>query len=135
MADQEIILTDASIEVDDETVTVKGNTIVIKEGQGEVTTEAATRGGRVVAIHSADVTTRVGMIKFEMPASIESINFARDVKARGAGRVVRLSGTDPQGNRLGRTLTQAIMNTDPEKAIQNEGTLPLEFAGAPLIPS
>jgi len=135
MADQEIILTDASIEVDDETITVKGNTIVIKEGQGETTTEAATRGGRTVAIPSADITTRVGMIKFEMPASISSMNFARDVKARGAGRVVRLSGTDPQGNRLGRTLTQAIMSTDPEKAIQNEGSLPLEFAGAPLIPS
>ena len=135
MADQEIILVDASIEVDDEAVTVKGNTIVFKEGQGESTTEAATRGGRVVAVHSEDVTTKVGMIKFEMPASIESANVSRDFKARGAGRVVRMSGTDPQGNRIGRTLTQGLMVTDPEKAVQNEGAIPVEFHGAPLIPS
>lgn len=132
MADQEIILVDASVEVDDETVTVEGNTLVLVEGQGTSTTKAATNGGRVVAVHSEDVTTKVGMIKFEMPASVNSLNLARDFKALGAGRVVRVSGTDAQGNRLGRTLTQGIMANDPEKAIQNEGKIPIEFSGAPL---
>lgn len=135
MADQEIILVDASIEVDDETVTVEGNTIVLVEGQGTSSTKSATRGGRVVTVHSEDVTTKVGMVKFEMPASVASLNLARDFKALGAGRVVRVSGTDPQGNRLGRTLTQGIMSNDPEKAIQNEGKVPIEFSGAPLLAS
>lgn len=135
MADQEIILVDASVEVDDETVTLEGNTLVLVEGQGTSTTKAATRGGRVVVVHSEDITTKVGMVKFEMPASIASINLARDIKARGAGRVVRVSGTDPQGNRLGRTLTQGIMSNDPEKAVQNEGKIPVEFSGAPLTVS
>ena len=135
MADQEIILVDASVEVDDETVTVEGNTLVIVEGQGTSTTKAATRGGKVVAVHSEDVTTKVGMIKFEMPASIASMNQSRDFKALGAGRVVRVSGTDPAGNRLGRTLTQGIMSNDPDKAIQNEGKVPVEFSGAPLTVS
>lgn len=135
MADQELILVDASVEVDDENLTVEGNTLVLVEGQGTVTTKAATRGGRVVAVHSADITTKVGMIKFEMPASVTAINLARDIKARGAGRVVRVSGLDAQGNRLGRTLTQGVMTNDPEKAIQNEGKVPVEFSGAPLTAS
>ena len=135
MADQELILVDASIEVDDEAVTVEGNTIVIVEGNGESTTKAATRGGRVVIVISEDITTKVGMVKFEMPASIASMNLSRDFKARGAGRVVRVSGTDAAGNRLGRTLTQGIMTNDPEKAIQNEGKIPIEFSGAPLAVS
>lgn len=135
MADQEIILVDASIEVDDEAVTVEGNTIVLVEGQGTVTTKAATRGGRVVPVHSEDVTAKVGMVKFEMPASVVNLNLARDFKARGAGRVVRVSGTDAQGNRLGRTLTQGVMSNDPEKAIQSEGKIPVEFSGAPLAAS
>ena len=135
MADQEIILVGASVEVDDEPVTVEGNTLVLVEGQGTVTTKAATKGGRVVAVHSEDVTTKVGMVKFEMPASVNSINLARDFKARGAGRVVRVSGTDAAGNRLGRTLTQGIMTNDPEKAIQNEGKVAIEFSGAPLTAS
>lgn len=135
MADQEIILVDASVEVDDETVTLEGSTLVIVEGQGTVTTKAATRGGRSVIVHSEDLTSKIGMIKFEMPASVASLNLARDFKALGPGRVVRVSGSDAQGNRLGRTLTQAVMTNDPEKAIQNEGKVPIEFSGATLVVS
>jgi hypothetical protein len=135
MANQEVILVDASVEVDDETVTVEGNTLVIVEGQGTSSVKGATNGGRSVPVISEDVTTKVGQVKFEMPASVSSMNLARDFKALGAGRVVRVSGTDPAGNRLGRTLTQAIMVNDPDKAIQNEGKVAIEFMGAPLIAS
>jgi len=135
MADSEIILVDASVEVDDEAVTVESNTIVLMEGQGESTVKAASRGGRPVVVISEDISTKIGKIKFEMPASVNSSNLSRDFKARGAGRVVRISGTDSAGNRLGRTLTQGIMVNDPEKAIQNEGKVPIEFEGAPLTAS
>lgn len=135
MAAEEIILVDASVEVDDEPVTVEGNTIVITEGQGTSTVKAASRGGKTVVVTSEDITTKIGGIKFEMPASVNSMNVSRDFKARGAGRVVRVSGTDPAGNRLGRTLTQGSMVNDPEKAIQNEGKIPIEFMGAPLTVS
>ena len=135
MASSEIILVDASVEVDDEPITVEGNTIVIKEGQGESTVKAASRGGVPVVVISEDITMKIGMIKFEMPGSISSMNKSRDFKALGAGRVVRVSGTDPAGNRLGRTLTQGVMTNDPEKAIQNEGKISIEFEGAPLTVS
>lgn len=135
MALQEIILVDASVEVDDETVSVEANTIVIVEGQGETSVKAASKGGVPVIVSSQDISTKIGMIKFEMPASVNSMNLARDFKARGSGRVVRVSGTDAAGNRLGRTLTQGIMTNDPEKAIQNEGKVPIEFHGAPLAAS
>jgi hypothetical protein len=135
MADQEIILVDASVEVDDEVITIEGNTLVLVEGLGTTSTKAASRGGRTVAVHSQDLTTRVGMVKFEMPASVANLNLARDIHARGAGRVVRVSGLDAAGNRLGRTLTQGVMSNDPEKAIQSEGKVPMEFSGAPLTVS
>lgn len=132
MGNEQIILTNVSIEVDDEAVVVEGNTVVLVEGQGESTVKMATRGGLPVPIISDDVTTKVGMVKFEMPASIESINASKDFKALGAGRVVRVSGIDPAGNRMARTLSSSIMTNDPEKAIQNEGKIPIEFSGAPL---
>lgn len=135
MALQEIILVDASVEVDDETVTVEGNSIVIVEGQGESTVKAASKGGVPVIVTSQDISTKIGMVKFEMPATVESMNLSRDFKARGTGRVVRVSGTDAAGNRLGRTLTQGVMTNDPEKAIQNEGKVSVEFSGAPLAAS
>ena len=135
MADSQIILVDASVEVDDEAITIEGNTIALVEGQGESTVKAASRGGKPVMVVSEDITGKVGMIKFEMPGTVESINTSRDFKARGAGRVVRVSGTDAAGNIMGRTLTQGIMTNDPEKAIQNEGKISVEFAGAPLAAS
>lgn len=135
MADEQIILVDASVEVDDETITLEGNTLVLIEGQGTSSVKAATNGGSIVPVVSEDVTTKVGQVKFEMPASVASNNLARDFKALGAGRVVRVSGIDRAGNRFGRTLTRGIMVNDPEKAIQNEGKIPVEFMGAPLIVS
>lgn len=135
MADNEVILVSAAVEVDDESVTVEGNSLVLVEGQGTSSVKAATKGGQVVMVTSEDITTKVGMVKFEMPASVASMNLARDFKARGAGRVVRVSGLDAQGNRLARTLTQATMTNDPEKAVQNEGKLVVEFSGAPLTAS
>lgn len=135
MSGEEIILVSASVEVDDETVTVEGNTLSIVEGQGTSTAKAATKGGRIVVVVSEDVTTKIGMVKFKMPASVSSMNLARDFKARGAGRVVRVSGIDGQGNRLGRTLTQGIMTNDPDKEIKSEGSIDIEFSGAPLTAS
>jgi len=135
MADLEVILVDASVEVDDEPLTIEGNTIVFVEGQGESTTKGASRGGRTVIVTSEDITTKVGMIKFEMPSSVNTLNSTRDIKARGAGRIVRVSGIDPQGNRLGRVCAQAIMTNDPEKAVQSEGKVAVEFSGAPLVAS
>ena len=135
MADSQIILVDASVEVDDEAITIEGNTIVLVEGQGESTAKAASRGGKPVIVISEDITMKIGMVKFEMPGTVESINKSRDFKALGAGRVVRVSGLDAAGNRMGRTLTQGIMTNDPEKAIQNEGKIAVEFSGAPLAVS
>lgn len=132
MADLETILVSASVEVDDEAVTVEGNTLVLVEGLGARTVRTATKGGRTVVLVSEDTTARVGMVKFEMPASVASINIARDFKALGEGRVIRVSGVDAAGNILARTLTQGVMTNDPEVAIQNEGKIPIEFSGAPL---
>ncbi len=135
MPDQEVILSDASVEVDDVPWTVEGNTIVLVEGQGTFTTKSASRGSRPVSVHSLDASTLVGMVKFEKPMSVVSANRTRDTKALGPGRVVRVSGTDPDGNRLGRTLNHAVLANDAEKAVQNEGKLPVEFSGDPLIAS
>ena len=134
MADQ-ITLVDASVEIDDEAFPIKGNTLSFTEGLGESSVESAIQGGKPILIVSQDVTTRVSTVKFEVPTSVDMINKSRDIAAKGAGRTVRVSGTDPAGNRLGRTFKSAIMVTDPEKSIQNEGSIPLEFKAAPAIPS
>lgn len=140
MAEAEIELVDASIEIESPTfngtVTVRGNTVTVKEGTGEVTVEAATNGGVPVMVHSRDVTTKVGMVKFEMPGSVKSHDIARSIALSPLGTVVaRVSGTDDAGNRYGRTLRQGSMTNDPDKAIQQGGNVPIEMSGAPLTQS
>ena len=134
MADQ-IVLVDASVEIDDEAYPVVGNTLAYTEGNGETSVTAASQGGRPILVASQDVTTKVSMVKMEVPASIEMMNKSREIAAKGIGRVIRISGTDAAGNRLGRTFRSATMITDPEKSIQNEGTIPLEFKASPAVPS
>jgi len=134
MADQ-IILTDASIEVDDEAMPIMGNTIIFTEGLGTSTLIAASQGGKIVMIPSEDISTKVSSIKFSVPCSGEMIDKTRDIKVAGFGRVIRLSGTDAAGRRLGRTFKGGLMTNDPEKAIQAEGAIPVEFNAAPAIVS
>lgn len=135
MADEEIILVDAAVEVDDEAVTIEGNTLSFTEGTGENSVKAASKGGKVVVVVSQDVTTKISSIKFDMPASVANMNKSRDWGVAGSGRVVRISGTDAAGNRLGRTMTQGVNTNDPEKNVQNEGKISVEFMGAPLTVS
>ena len=132
----EIILVDASVEVNDETVIVEGNTITLTEGTGESSVKAASQGGKPVMVVSQDITTKIGKVKFEMPATVASMNLSRDFAVYPKGTtVVRISGTDPAGNRMGRTLTQGTMTNDPEKAIQSDGKISIEFSGLPLVQS
>jgi hypothetical protein len=136
MAEIEIPLTDASVEVNDESVTIENGSLVIMEGQGEVNVRTASKGGRPVVVPSEDISTKVGQVKFEVPTSVFSMNFFKDVKARAIGsNTIRVSGLDSNGNRLGRTLSLGSMVNDPEKAIQTEGKFPVEFKGAPLAAS
>lgn len=136
MAQVEIILTDASVDVNDETITIENGSLTFVEGQGETTVRSASNGGRPVIVPTVDIGTMIGKIKFDTPSSIQSMNFFRDVKARPiASNVVRVSGTDAAGNRLGRTLTAASLMSDPEKAIQTDGKFTVDFEGAPLVVS
>lgn len=133
MSQTEVILVDAAVEINNQPVTIEGNTISFVEGQGTSSVKAATRAGATVMVASQDVTTRVAMIKFEMPASIQSTEQSRLFKALGVGLLVRISGQDSQGNIFARTMRSGVMTNDPEKAIQNEGKIPIEISGCPLV--
>ena len=70
----EIILVTAAVEIESDgfsgAVTVSPNTLTLVEGQGESSVTSAMNGGVAVPVHSEDITTKVGKIKFEMPASV-----------------------------------------------------------------
>ena len=113
----------------------RSNSVVLIEGTGEASVKMASMGGTLIPIVSEDLSTKVGMVKFEMPATVNSINVSREFRAKGPERVVRVSGTDAGGNRLGRTLMHAIMTNDPDKEIKNEGKISIEFSGSQLVVS
>lgn len=129
----EIILTEASIEIDDEAVLIQGNSIKLKEGQGTYSTMSCLKRAKPVAVHGLDATKLFGEIKFSCPSTIPTINQIRRFKAQGPGRVVRFSGTDKGGNRIGRTLTDAVINEDYEIAIEQEGSFEVMCSGSQLV--
>jgi hypothetical protein len=122
------------VEVNDELVSIENNSLKIVEGQGSVNTRTASRGGDIIVVPAEDLSTKIGKVMFDVPMSVSSANFFRDVKARPIGtNTVVVSGIDPAGNRLARTLVSASMVNDPEKLLQTEGKFSVEFEGAPLV--
>ena len=140
MAEAEVIVVTAAVEVEcptfTGTLTVMGDTLVLVEGQGVSSVESAMNGETPIPVISLDTKTLVGVVKFEVPSSAKMIEAVRAIKAAPLGSVfVRSSGTDPAGNRMGRTGLNGTMINDPEKAIQNGGKIPVELHGSPLTPS
>ena len=127
------ILTDAALEINGITITLKANTIELMEGGGEVAVEAATRGGVSVPIFSPDISTQIGMFKFSVPSTIENITLFKDFKA-GIGTLnSRLSGQDPDGSILTRSQQLGAIVNDPPIAVQNEGSFEVEIKGGQLV--
>ena len=129
----EIVLTNASIEVNDIPQAIMGNTVSVMLGLGESDLKAASKGGAVTMVFSENIETKVGQIKYEMPSTETSVENIKEFKDNGPANVVRVTGVGPAGARINLTYKTAAVVNDPEVAFQSEGTTPFEWKAAPAI--
>lgn len=126
------ILSNASLQINDVAITIKANTLSFSPGSGEVSVQGASRGGNVVPISSVDVESQIGMVKAEIPATIEEINLINGFKRSPGSLTVVISGRDKDGNTLSANMTQAEIVNEIEVSLQNEGGFEIELKGAPM---
>ncbi len=90
-------------------VAVKPNSVVYDEGLGEQNLRAASTGGnQVEQVYSENVESNFGMVKFEMPATIDNIANQRAWKINKNANLIQLMGNTPEGD-FSRTFTQAAL--------------------------
>lgn len=121
-------ISDAVIDINNESVGIVPNTLVFTEGLGEQKVLAVSEGGgRVSQVFANDLESSFGLVKFEIRSTAKNIALARSWKAKGNTNVVIIAGEDSEGDDFIRTFTQASVTGNYEVNIATEGTIAIEF--------
>lgn len=88
-------IADAILEVNDEKLFYRAGTLEYSPGLPEAKVEGLSSGGGFNTLHTEDVATAFGIIKFTLPLTETSAKQAREWKERGlTNNIVRVSGRD-----------------------------------------
>lgn len=129
----EIVLTNASVEVNDEPQVIMANTVSVILGGGESDIKGGSKGGAVIPIFSENIETKIGEVKYESPSTETTVENIKAYKDNGPANVVRVTGVGPAGARVNLTFKTAALVNQPEIAFQSEGTASFEWKSQPAI--
>lgn len=126
-------VSDAAVQVNNNTVAIIPNTLEYDEGLGEQEVRAASAGGgQIEQIYSNNIETNFSMVKFSIPSTVENIALAREWKTNRNQNLVQLSGRTPEGN-VTRTFSQASLPNNYTVPLTSDGNIELEFKSNPAI--
>jgi len=121
----DIQISKAAIQVNNNTVLVKPNTISFTSGKGEQKQyPASAGGGQIRLIYSDDLETHIAMVKFSMHATAENIRLAEEWKGNANQNAVAIISDTFNVN-----IVSAALVNDYEANLTADGVLELEFAG------
>lgn len=119
-----------TVEVNDEVIEIKPNSLAFKGGLGDITVRHQTGGGEAGSkVITEDDETKVGMVKFTLlteTTNVDRVNTWGLLSRNASGNVVRLSGAGFTRSFRGMRLT-----SDPEIGIGAEGEFEVVFEGDP----
>jgi len=126
-------LADATVMVNNSAVAIIPNSLVFTEGLGEQSIRAASAGGgSVEQIYSNNIESNFSMVRFDIPATVENIENAKDWKRNKNQNLVQIMGRTPEG-KVSRSFSQAALLTDYEVALGSETNITIEFKSNPAI--
>ena len=126
-------IADALVTVNNDPVAVIPNTVSFTEGLGEQTLRAASKGGgNVEPVYANNVESNFSKVMFEIPATKENIEKAREWKVGRNANVVQIMGNTPEGS-VTRTFTGAAILNDYEVNLGSETNIQIEFKSRPAV--
>ncbi len=132
MAD--IILNDPQVTLNDELLTIVGNSVSFTTGDGERSVKAAgTGGGKGVLTISENVETKISTAKFSVFTTVGNADTIEQAVKRLNNNVLVIAGTDPFGNSLRKTFTNAVIMNNPEFNLQADGQIDVEISSDPVV--
>lgn len=123
-------LNDVSIFVNNEQVAYTADSLSWKDGLGEYKIRnAIVGGGQVEQVFSQDLATKMGMIKFSMPTTVDNEGNKRTWKLNKNANVVEIIGNG--GEEFTKIFTSAAILDDPESSAATDGNIEIEFNSLP----
>ena len=123
-------LNDIIILVNNEQIAYTADSLSFADGKGEYSLRnAVVGGGETEQVFSKDLSTKIGMVKFSMPTTVENVALVRSWKSNDNNNVVELIGaTDASFSRI---FTGAAILNDPEASAATDGNIEIEFKSNP----
>lgn len=132
MAD--VILSDPQVTLNDELLAIVGNSVSYTTGDGERSVKAAgTGGGKPVLTISENVETKISTAKFGVFATAQNADTIEQAIKRLNNNVLVIAGTDPFGNSIRKTFTNALVMNNPEFNLQQDGQIDVEMSSDPAV--
>ena len=123
-------LNDIIILINDEQVAYTADSLKWKDGLGDSSVRnAVLGGGQTEPVFSTDLASKVGMVSFSMPTTIENEAKKRKWKLNKNNNVVELIG--PSGSNFSKAFTLAGILGDPESNAATDGNIEIEFNSKP----
>ncbi len=123
-------LADLAVEINDQLIEIKPNSLSFKGGLGEVNVRHQSGGGEAGStVITEDNESKIGMVKFSLISTApnadiinEWARITRDLN----GNVIRLSGPG-----LTRNFAEMRLTSDPEVAVGSDADFEVTFEGRP----
>lgn len=119
-----------TLEINDQLVEYKPNSLSMKGGLGDINVRHQTGGGDAGSkVITEDAETQIGMVKFSLyteTTHTDRVNVWGQLSKEANGNVIRLSGPG-----FTRNFRQMRLITDPEIAFGSDADFELVFEGDP----
>ena len=130
----ESILNDPQVTINDELLAIVGNSVSFTTGDGERSIKAAgTGGGKAVLTISENIETKISTAKFSVFTTVRNADTVDQAIKRLNNNVLVIAGTDPFGNSLRKTFTNATITNNPEFNLQADGQIDIEMSSDPVV--
>ena len=121
-------LSNPTVEVDDDTISILPNSLSYKEGQGDRNVRAESSGGNsITAIKTINAETKISMCKFKMSNTDTHLKQVKAWAASDDGVTINLSEGEIQV-----AFREMVVTTEPERAVGADGEIEVEFMGPPV---
>ncbi len=119
-------LSNPTIEINDETISIIPNSLSYKPGLGDKDAKAQSAGGNAISVVvTENAETKISMVKFKMFNTTFNLNLVKDWNVLYES-TIRISEAD-----ITESFRDMIMTTEPERMIGADGELEIEWKGAP----
>jgi len=122
-------LSNPTIQVNDQTISILPNTLTFKNGAGDVNVRAqSSGGGGSSAVITENAETKISMVKFSLVLTDVNRDFINQwqEKRYTGGNSIRFS---ERGSNIPESFTNMHVTTDPEKSVGADGSVEVEFMG------